>query len=431
MEFEFDRIYNKRLDESYYKGVLDNGLTVYVYPMPHKNGIHAMLSAKIGSVTRDFILGGRRVTVPSGVAHFLEHKLFEGEEGEDAFTLFAETGASANAYTSFDRTCYLFSATIHIEQSLRTLIRFVTHPYFTKETVDKEQGIIAQEIKMYDDNADWVLTTMMLANLYAVHPIRDDIAGTVESIAQITPQTLYDCYNGFYRPDNMVLAIAGNIEPDTVARICQEEYADAAAPDETVGIVSIDEPPAVAEKYSERTMDVFEQQFALGYKEKPFFKKDEVRGGIVLRLLLELLVGETSPLYRKLYDSGLINGMFDASALSGEDYLCIAFSGESAQPNAVVAAVKAEIARQRKQGIDAQRFEEHKRALIGDDLCSFDSIEGVATKMTVGHFKSVELYSIIDLVESIKVSDVQQMLDAMLDNEKSTLAVIKPLRGQE
>lgn len=424
-----NKVTDKRLNESYYKTVLPNGLSVYVYPMAQKNGIHAMLSAEIGSVTRDFTLGERHVSAPAGVAHFLEHKLFENEEG-DAFSLFAKTGATANAYTSFDRTCYLFSATINIEESLRTLIRFVSNPYFTRQTIEKEQGIIAQEIKMYDDNADWVMSRMMLENLYVKHPLREDIAGTVESISQINVQTLYDCYNAFYRPDNMVLAIAGNIDPELAVRICAEETADVAAPAEAASPVYADEPEEIAGSYSAREMDVFEQQFCFGYKEKPFAPGEETRGSVVLRLMLELLAGETSALYRRLYDEGLINGMFGAGGQTGTDYLVVSFSGESSQPERVVEEIKKEIARQRREGIDGELFEECKRAMIGNEWCSFDSVEGVATNMTIGHFKQTGVFEVMDMIESVTAADVQNMLADMLRDEYSTVAVIKPMHGK-
>lgn len=426
----FSENHSAFLEESYYSTVLPNGLAVYVYPMPHKSGIYAMLSAGIGSVTRDFTLGGREVQVPAGVAHFLEHKVFENEEG-DAFTLFAKTGAYANAYTSFDRTCYLFSATINMEASLRTLIRFVNSPHFTKENIEKEQGIIAQEIKMYDDSADWVLTNMVLGNLYHKHSLRDDIAGTVESISEITAETLYDCYNAFYRPANMVLAVAGNISPQMVLDICDKEYAQVPAPTQTVSLAKAEEPDAIVRAKSERQMAVFENQFGLGYKAKPFDKATAVKDGIVLRILLELLVGDTSVLYRSLYDAGLANSMLDAGAVSGDDYLCVLFSGESAKPDTVVEDIRKEIDRQRENGIDVARFEECKRALVGSELCAFDSTEAVATKMTVGHFKDFALYDIIDVVNGITVSDVQDMLHRILDNKNSTVAVIRPQREQE
>jgi len=423
---EYKEIKNARLSESYHVYKMDNGLTVMVYPMPTKNGIFAMLSARIGSVNRDFTLDGRRVEVPAGIAHFLEHKLFENEN-EDAFSLFAKTGANANAYTSFERTCYLFSATINMEQSLQTLIRFVTNPVFSKETVQKEQGIIAQEIKMYDDNAEWVLTNMMFKNMYKKHALNDDIAGTVESIAMITPELLYDCYGAFYRPSNMVLAVAGNISHETVKDICAQEYAGYKAQSGEVSEILADEPEGIVAKSSERAMSVFESMFGLSYKEKAFSGTSKLRDEMTLKLAVEMLTDETSDLFRKLYDCGLANDMFDASVLSGRDYLCVAFSGESKQPADAISEIMAEIARVKEKGFDAERFEECKRAFLGAELCSFDSMEAIAGKMTVSHFKDYDLYDIIDIIEDINLDDICDMLGRVLHEDNSAVAVIQPI----
>ena len=190
--------------------VLPSGLTVLVRPMPGYSSTHVIFATKFGSIDRDFRLDGKEVHLPAGVAHFLEHKMFEDEDG-DAFAKYAKTGANANAFTSFDRTCYLFTATQQLDESLDVLLGMVTHPYFTEQTIAKEQGIIGQEIKMYDDSPDWRLLNALFRCLYADHPLRDDIAGTVESIAELTPQMLYNCTKAFYAPSNMVLSVAGKI----------------------------------------------------------------------------------------------------------------------------------------------------------------------------------------------------------------------------
>ena len=427
---QFTQIKHQRFNDSCYTAVMDNGLTVAVYPMPNKNGIHAMLSAKIGSVNRDFMLDGRRVNVPAGIAHFLEHKLFENEQ-EDAFSLFARTGASANAYTSFERTCYLFSTAVNIEASLRALISFVTNPIFTKATVQKEQGIIAQEIKMYDDNAEWVLSNMLLSNLYVNHPLNEDIAGTVESIAEITPKLLYDCYNAFYRPSNMILSVAGNISVEDVQRICEEEYKNCRTPAESVELMPVQEPAEVAQTYAEKTMSVFENMFGLAYKEQPFYAEEKLRNEMTLRMLIDLIADDTSDLYRNLYDSGLANGMFDASVISGEDYLSVMFTGESKDPEKVIGDIKKEIAKRRDIGFDEGRFLECKRAFLGSELCSFDSVEAVAARMTVGYFKDYGIYDIIDIVDSISINDVENMLEKVLNDKNSTAAFIRPAGGED
>ncbi|MEG2233627.1 MAG: pitrilysin family protein [Oscillospiraceae bacterium] len=420
-------IKNARLDEQYHKITLDNGLTVLVYPMPQKEGVYALLGAKIGSTTRDFILGDKRVKVPSGIAHFLEHKLFENEN-EDAFELFAKTGANANAYTSYDKTCYLFSASINIEQSLRTLIRFVTAPHFTAETVDKEQGIIGQEIKMYDDNPDWALATMSLQSLYKKHPVRDDIAGSVESISEITPELLYTCYNAYYRPANMALSIAGNITAEQVLQICEEEYAGVGVPSETVETLAIDEPCDIVSKYCEKQMQVCAPQFCLGFKEQPHGAEKRAKRELACRIAMELIGGETSNLYRRMYDSGLVNDMFDASVLDAEDYLCIMFSGESEQPQKVVEEIYRELEEFKKNGIDEERFVECKRAFLGNYLCGYDSTETTATKMLYSHFKNASIYDTIDDIENISKEDIEQQIRSMFSKEQSSLSVIKPIK---
>ena len=189
---------------------LPSGLTVLCRTMPGYSSVHAMYATNFGSVVREFTLNGKRIQLPAGTAHFLEHKMFESEQG-DAFDLYAKTGAAANAFTSYDRTCYIFTATGMTDENLDILLNMVGHPWFTKETIAKEQGIIGQEIKMYDDSPDWRLLTALFRCLYKSHPIRDDIAGTTQSIAELTPELLYACTDAFYRPGNMVLSVAGNI----------------------------------------------------------------------------------------------------------------------------------------------------------------------------------------------------------------------------
>lgn len=199
--------------------ICPSGLTVIARPMPDYSAAHVILATHFGSIDQDFVMDGRAVHLPSGTAHFLEHKMFEDEDG-DAFAKFARTGANANAFTVFDRTCYLFTATSQLEESLDVLLQMVTHPYFTAETIAKEQGIIGQEIKMYDDSPDWRLMNTLLSCLYEKHPIREDIAGSCESIAQLTPELLYDCCRAFYQPGNLVLAAAGNITMEQLLAAC-------------------------------------------------------------------------------------------------------------------------------------------------------------------------------------------------------------------
>ncbi|MEA4911494.1 MAG: pitrilysin family protein [Oscillospiraceae bacterium] len=418
-------IKDETLGERYYEYHMENGLTVLVCPKPEKSGCFAMLGARIGSATGDFLLGGQRVTVPAGVAHFLEHKLFESEQG-DAFTLFAKTGANANAYTSYDRTCYLFGASVNVLDSLAILVDFVSHPHFTAATVQKEQGIIGQEIKMYDDSAEWVLYTSVLRSLYKELPLREDIAGTVETIAQITPQTLYDCYDAFYRPANMVLSVCGNVRPEEVAAVCEKGYAGVSFGTKPVERLSYDEPDAIADGGSTRRMSIFEKQFCLGFKEIPYAGPDKLRRELAGKITLDLIAGETSPLYRELYDRGLINDTFELSDLADDDYLCYTFSGESRDPSYIADRIKAEIDRVRRAGVDRERFEEMKRTALGSVVCGFDSVETVATNLLYYHFRGGALFDAVAAARAVTAEDCDTLLQSVLRADKCALAVAQP-----
>ena len=288
--------------------VLPSGLTVLVRPMPGYSSTHVIFATKFGSIDRDFRLDGKEVHLPAGVAHFLEHKMFEDQDG-DAFAKYAKTGANANAFTSFDRTCYLFTATQQLDESLDVLLGMVTHPYFTEQTIAKEQGIIGQEIKMYDDSPDWRLITGLFECLYHSHPIRSDIAGTVESIAQITPEMLYDSCRAFYAPDNMVLAAAGDTTMERVLAACARHGLMEPRSTERVQRLWTPEPMTLVTTETTLKMPVSKPCFGLGFKEEPLPEGD-LRTEALYDLILCCIVGGMSPLYRRLYDEGLVNPGF-------------------------------------------------------------------------------------------------------------------------
>src|SRR5699024_342715 len=310
-----------------------SGLTVLVRPMPGYAAAHAIVAAKFGSIDVHFRLGGQELTLPAGVAHYLEHKMFEDQEG-DAFAKFARTGANANAFTSFDRTCYYFTATSAVDESLDVLLGMLTHPYFTDETVAKEQGIIAQEIKMYEDSPDWRLVTELCQCLYHSHPIRVDIAGTCDSIARITPAMLYDCCQAFYAPANLVLAAAGNLTARQVLDACAPAGLDRPAAAPAAQRILAPEPMTLARPQKTLRMAVAKPCFGIGYKEAPLAPGDG-RTEALYDLILCCLCGGMSPLYRRLYDEGLVNPGFGGEVLRADGCCCILFTGESDQPDTV------------------------------------------------------------------------------------------------
>lgn len=421
-----ETIQSGRLSEQYVKIKHSSGLTMLLYPMQGFSTSYALFGTNYGSVDNCFKTAQDAdfIRIPDGVAHFLEHKLFESEDG-DAFSRYAKTGASANAYTSFDRTCYLFACADHFEESMEILLDFVTKPYFTQETVQKEQGIIGQEITMYDDNPDWRVFFNLLSAMYVNNPVRIDIAGTKESIAQIDAELLYKCYNTFYNLNNMVLAVAGNFEIDTVVRLADKILKP--APAFTAQRKVVDEPDEVGSERVEIQLPVATPLFHIGFKAKP----GETRAQSLLwqitdEVLLETLAGETSPLYRRLYDEGLINSTFSNEVMSGPGYYCCMFSGESRKPYAVLDAIKQEIERLHQEGVDRELFECAKRAAYGRYIGMFVRPEAISGLMTLAHFSDVEIYELMDAVADLTYEQVAERLKLALNTGRCSISVVSP-----
>lgn len=322
--------------------VLENGLTVRVHTMPGFTGVHAVYGTKFGSIDRAFALDGKRVDLPAGIAIFWSTKCLRTRRATRSHCMPAR-GASANAYTSFDKTCYIFTASGNVAENLDILLGFVSRPYFTAATVEKEQGIIGQEIKQYDDAPDWRLMFAMYECLYTAHPVRDDIAGSVESIAQITPEILYACTDAFYRPQNMVLAVAGNVTMDEVLAACAR--ADIPVKTGTVERLASAEGPDVAEPYREFSMAVAKPLLGVGFKETPPAGRQRSRRRIICDMLTELICGSMTPLYRRLYDEGLVRPGFSGEILSLPGALSFLFGGETPEPETVRGLLLDEIAR--------------------------------------------------------------------------------------
>ena len=420
----FTEIENKRLGEKYYKLHHSSGLTIIVYPKEGFNSTYATIGTKFGSINSEFIHNGNKVKVPDGTAHYLEHKLFESEDG-DAFTKYAKTGASANAYTSFDVTCYLFSCTDRFEESLEILLDLVQSPYFTKETVAKEQGIIGQEIKMYEDSADWKVMMNLLQAMYQNHPINIDIAGTVETIAEITPETLYECYNSYYNLNNMVMCIAGNVTPEQVLEIADRKL----KPNDTLNTESIfpDEPYKVKTNYVEQALPVAVPMFELGFKENAPKASATNKELICTNILLTAFSGESSALYRELIDKKLINSTFDSEYLEGSGYRAVIFSGESRNPQLAAEIIRNAVKELHKNGISEEEFRIAKRSVYGKLVAGFDSAASIASGIINAEFSGRELFESVEALASITLEDVNKRLEDELDAENYALSVIKDI----
>lgn len=404
--------------------VLPSGLTVLVRPMPGYSSTHVIFATRFGSIDRDFCMNGRKVHLPAGVAHFLEHKMFEDEEG-DAFAKYAKTGANANAFTSFDRTCYLFTATQQLDESLDVLLGMVTTPYFTEQTIAKEQGIIGQEIKMYEDNPDWRLVTGLLECLYHENPIRSDIAGTVESIAQITPGMLYDCCKAFYAPGNMVLAAAGDTTMEQILAACERHGLMEPRAEERVQRLWTREPLTLAATEKILTMPVAKPCFGLGFKEEPI-PEGNLRTEALYDLICSCIVGGMSPLYRRLYDEGLVNPGFGGEVLRVDGCCCILFSGESDVPDTVRQLLLEEIARIRAQGVDREIFTLCKNQKYGQLIENLESVEDSASQMADFALSGQTVAQQITMLAVLTAEDADAALQHILCTDRMATMYIRP-----
>ena len=404
--------------------VLPSGLTVLVRPMPGYSGTHVIYATRFGSIDRDFRLGEREVHLPAGVAHFLEHKMFEDEDG-DAFAKFAKTGANANAFTAFDRTCYLFTATEQLDESLDVLLGMVGHPYFTEQTIAKEQGIIGQEIKMYDDSPDWRLLNALFRCLYADHPLRDDIAGTVESIAELTPQMLYSCTKAFYAPSNMVLSVAGKITLAQAVDACKRNgLYRARAPHEVEWDIPAQTGP-LPHKEAFFTMPVTKPCFGVAYREEPLAEGD-LKRELLLDMLGDLVVGGLTKLYRRLYDEALVNPEFSGDFIAVRGACAVAFTGESDTPREVVDLLQAEIERMRRDGVDPEVFMLVKNQMYGELLGDVEAVDDAAEEAAAACLKGRTLADEIAALAALTVDDANELLRTALREENRAYVQIDP-----
>lgn len=413
---------NEFLSETYYKVEHDSGVTIYVMPKENCKTCYALFATNYGSIDTQFSLNGEKMTVvPEGIAHFLEHKLFESEE-LDAFERYAKTGADANAYTSFDRTCYLFSCSDNFSDSLEILLDFVKSPYFTEETVKKEQGIIGQEIKMYQDNPDWQVLFNLLRALYRENPVRIDLGGTVDSIAEITADLLYRCYNTFYNNANMVLAVTGNVDVDKVLEVADK----CLKREEKVEIIRKmpDEPEEIVKSYVEQDMGVKIKKFSIGFKEKPFDVSDIKRTALML-VALELIAGKTTEFYSDLLEEGLINPTFSAEPFIGRSFASYIFSGESDDPQKVKSALIKRIEYIKQNGVDVRSFEAVKRTRYGREIKGFSDITTLAEGLVNAHFGGYNIFDGLEIYKKITAEDVNALIRESFNEKNCVLSVIK------
>lgn len=414
-----------RIGETLLQHTLPNGLRICIVPKPGYQKKYAFFTTRYGGMDMKFNWGGTWYDTPAGIAHYLEHKMFDTEEG-NALVELSQNGAEPNAFTSNAITAYYFDCTDHFEENLRILLSFVTVPYFTEESVEKERGIIGQEIRMVEDTPDWQVYEKLLECLYRTSPARIPIAGTVESTAEITADTLYACHKAFYDPKNMVLCIVGDVNAEEILSVAEE-----LTPESHGEIITrdygADEDMTVAKKESRSCMEVNMPQFLVGFKCRACENGDELlRQCLIGEMACDILLGDSSPLYHRLYDDGLINGSFGGGfdQLPGIAYLYA--GGESTQPEAVSAAILSEAERLGREGIDEAFYQQIRRASFGASLRELNSFENIAVSLADGYFRGFDAFRFPEAYDSISRADIEQFLRENVVEARRAVSIIEP-----
>ena len=419
--------YSKELDERTYSCTLSNGLTLYICKKEKQAKKIGMFGTKYGSVHNDFIdiVTGNRVKVPDGVAHYLEHKLFE-QEGANALDLFSKEGISSNAYTSFDHTVYYFETADKFDLGLEMLIKLVRTPYFTEENVEKERGIIGQEISMYDDDPSFKVYFESLKNMYHVNPVNIDIAGTIESISHITKDTLYTCYNTFYNLNNMFIVIIGDVDVnDTIDKV--EKYLNKYVRENRTNEITkytLDEPKSIVRDFSESDMKLSMPLIHIGFKENIALKNDVVKMDILSQIVSEMYLAKNSDFYEKMYMQEKVSNYMFMFYEGAKEYSHIMISAESKCPENAAKEIKEFVINLKNEEIDEELLEITKKQLLGEFIMKSEDLHNCYRRVIDTILNENDLYYSIELLKNVNKEDVKEFLN-LLNEENSTISIVK------
>ncbi len=422
-------IENSKVKEKIYKEKLDNGLVVMVIPKKDTVKKYIIWGTNYGSNDNKFIVPGEeKITeVPNGVAHFLEHKLFEQENGTNSLDTLTALGVEANAYTTNDHTAYLYSCTDNFYEALDEFMDYVQHPYFTDENVEKEKGIIGQEIMMYDDYPDWRVYINLLNAMYYENPIKIDITGTIETISKIDKEILYKCYNTFYNPSNMLLVVCGDFEPEKIIEEIKSRLIDKKENGEIKRIYP-EEKEEIVKKKVEQKLEVSEPLFMIGIKDMPDLTKkseEKVKKHISLQILLNLIFGRSSKLYQRLYNEGTIFGLPSLDYEFGNTYSHILITGQSKNPEMVFEELKKEIEKLKEEGINSSDLERIKKMLYGDYIREFDDVTDISRNVLSDYFKGINSFDYLEEIQTINEEILMQFLNGIFKEEKMVISIVR------
>lgn len=424
-------IENLKVKEKLYTEKLENGLTVMIVPKPGIQKKYIIWGTNYGSNDSEFIVPGEEnvTKVPNGVAHFLEHKLFEQENGTNSLDVLTALGVNANAYTTNDHTAYLFECTDNFYEALDELMDYVQHPYFTDENVEKEKGIIGQEIMMYDDYPDWKVYLNAMQAMYHNNPIKIDITGTIETISHIDKEILYKCYNTFYNPSNMALVVSGDFNPEEILEEIKKRLVDKKSSGEIKRIYP-EEPEEIVQEKIEQKLEVSQPLYTIGIKESKKNcntenKNEQVRKCIAVEILLTLLLGRSSKLYQELYKDGIVYSIPSLDYEFGNTYSHILITGQTTKPEELYERFKKEIKKFKEEGINKDDFNRIKKTIYGRYVKEYDDVQDIARMFLADYFKGINSFDYLEEIETINVEYLEQVLKDIFREEKMVLSVVK------
>ena len=415
----------KNIKEKCYMEKLENGLQVIIVPKKNLQKKYVIWATHFGSIDNQFIdkETGEKIKIPDGVAHFLEHKMFEQKDGTDSLYTLMALGIDANAYTTNDHTAYLFECTDHFYEGLDELMDYVQNPYFTDKNVEKEKGIIGQEIQMYDDDPGWQLYMGTMDCLYKNNPIKIDIAGTIDSISKITPEILYKCYNNFYHPSNMVFVVVGDFEPEDIFEKIKKRIKKSENRDEIQRIYPI-EDKEINKKYEEKVMEVSVPIFMIGIKDD-ITTDDIVKKHIGIEIILNMLIGKSSKLYSKLYKEGMLMSPPDIDYEFSSQYAHVLISGQSTNSKKVYEEILKEIEKMKQKEIDAKEFERIKKKIYGDYAIEYNNVSNIGRMFVSDFVKGINSFEYMEKFEQIDRDYIKKLLNCIFDEKKTVLSIVK------
>ncbi len=420
-------IENKKINEKLYIEKLENGLTVMVVPKPGVKKKYIIWGTNYGSLDNKFIVPGEEniTEVPDGVAHFLEHKMFEQEGKPNSLDVLSSLGVNANAYTTNDHTAYLYECTENFYEALDEFMDYVQHPYFTDENVEKEKGIIIQEINMYQDYPEYILYMNAIKAMYKESPVRIDIAGTEETVRKIDKDILYKCYNTFYNPSNMAMVITGDFEPEKIIEEVKSRLIDKKGTSEIKRIYP-EEPKEIMQKNIETKMDISMPLFMIAFKQSEKLSKDIIKKTIGIEIILNILVGKSSNLYKKLYSEGII------SAEMGFDYECtrnyghLIIQGQTTDPTVVVNSFKNELEKLKKEGLNEEDFMRTKKSIYGSYIKIFNNVQEISTMFLADYFKGVNSLDYLEEYKTVTKEYTEELIKNMFNEDKMVISTVLP-----